>query len=194
MYLPKNQYQTGFYSNGSLIYANSKIPYFGPYFSTSDGIYYTGKEPNNGRNDSLLINEANPNSSELSEIIAEDPRLYPENYSYTVLSAQNTKIPLYSPTPYFPILTQDDINNGQFQRFFVKKSNENVYYEVSSQNYIQSNNEPLYKSIQLTWYIKGDKEKIRNANAKSILYTERLNNINGLGAFLRFDYLQFYQG
>ena len=49
MYYPKNQLQTGFYSNSELVEARSKQPYTGPYFKTSDGLLYSGKEPNEGR-------------------------------------------------------------------------------------------------------------------------------------------------
>jgi hypothetical protein len=194
MYLPKNQYETGFYSNGSLAYASNSAVYYGPYFTTFDGKYFSGKEPNDGPNDLLILTPSSVIPNQNYEIIAEDPRLYPGNYAYTTLSNQDLQTPLYSPFSYSPILTSDDINNGQFQRYFVKKSNENIYYEVSSINYVQSLAEVLYLSLQLTWYIKGDKHTIRHANARSIDYTEKLNQIKGLGAFLRFDYLQFYQG
>ncbi len=54
MYYPKNQIQTGFYSNNSLAELATNKPYNGPYFNTSDGKSFSGKEPNDGPNLELI--------------------------------------------------------------------------------------------------------------------------------------------
>ena len=69
MYYPKNQIQTGFYSNGELIEARSKQLYTGPYFKTSDGLFYSGKEPNEGKNIVLLLSGGNNDISRYNEIM-----------------------------------------------------------------------------------------------------------------------------
>ena len=46
MYFPKSQIQTGFFSNNDLVISETKSLYVGPYFKTSDGRSYSGKEPN----------------------------------------------------------------------------------------------------------------------------------------------------
>ena len=106
----------------------------------------------------------------------------------------NPNILPFSPTSYYPTPTQTEINNGEFVRYFLRKSNENLYIEVNSGTLSASSNSSLYISFQLPWVISGDKEFVRKANAKQIAFTEKKQNIVGLGVFLNFDYLQFYQG
>ena len=55
MYFPKSQIQTGFFSNNDLVIVDTEVPYIGPYFKTSDGRSYTGKEPNDGPNQQLIL-------------------------------------------------------------------------------------------------------------------------------------------
>ena len=192
MYLPKNQYQTGFFSNGELTNSSTNLSYTGPYFKTSSGQLYSGKEPNDGPN-ILLIYIPSSNTSYPEETFQEDPRFYQENIAYSILTRANPNILPFSPTSYYPTPTQTEINNGEFVRYFLRKSNENLYIEVNSGTLSASSNSSLYISFQLPWVISGDKEFVRKANAKQIAFTEKKQNIVGLGVFLNFDYLQFYQ-
>ena len=92
MYYPKNQIQTGFYSNGELIEARSKQLYTGPYFKTSDGLFYSGKEPNEGKNIVLIYPEDSPGFSRTqlsNRVEIEDYRFTRENAPYSILSGQN---------------------------------------------------------------------------------------------------------
>ena len=198
MYYPKNQIETGLYSNSDLALASTRTPYIGPYFKTSDGKFYTGKEPNDGPNHLLI--PANPNAQgklvyeEGNEFV--DPRFDPGNNNiYSVLSKVKEKTPfIFTPQPRYPIITKTEKGNGQFVRYILKKSNENLYYEVSKKNFSLSTISPLYIQIPLPWIISGDKEKVAKANAKQVELIERLRKIEGLGKFLKHNYLQFYQG
>jgi len=197
MYYPKSQIQTGFYSNSELVEVRSKQPYTGPYFKTSDGLLYSGKEPNEGKNIKLILPSQLPSgvSSQLSKngIKIEDYRFTTTNTPYSILRGENKNITPYTPIPYYPILTDDNIQNGEFTRYFVKKSNQNSYTEINSNNFINSTSSTLYISIQLQWVIGGEKENVRQINAKQIGFVEKNLQIEGLGGFLRFNYLQFYQ-
>ena len=197
MYYPKSQIQTGFYSNSELVEVRSKQPYTGPYFKTSDGLLYSGKEPNEGKNIKLILPSQLPSgvSSQLSKngIKIEDYRFTTTNTPYSILRGENKNITPYTPIPYYPILTDDNIQNGEFTRYFVKKSNQNSYTEINNNNFINSTSSTLYISIQLQWVIGGEKENVRQINAKQIGFVEKNLQIDGLGGFLRFNYLQFYQ-
>ena len=197
MYYPKSQIQTGFYSNSELVEVRSKQPYTGPYFKTSDGLLYSGKEPNEGKNIKLILPSQLPSgvSSQLSKngIKIEDYRFTTTNTPYSILRGENKNITPYTPIPYYPILTDDNIQNGEFTRYFVKKSNQNSYTEINNNNFINSTSSTLYISIQLQWVIGGEKENVRQINAKQIGFVEKNLQIEGLGEFLRFNYLQFYQ-
>ena len=196
MYYPKSQIQTGFYSNNELVEVRSKQPYTGPYFKTSDGLLYSGKEPNEGKNIKLILPSQLPSgvSSQLSKngIKIEDYRFTTTNTPYSILRGENKNITPYTPIPYYPILTDDNIQNGEFTRYFVKKSNQNSYTEINNNNFINSTSSTLYISIQLQWVISGEKENVRQINAKQIGFVEKNLQIEGLGGFSRFNYLQFY--
>ena len=55
MYFPKNQVETNLYSRDELVFVSTKEYYTGLYFKTSDGRYFTGKEPNDGPNYPLML-------------------------------------------------------------------------------------------------------------------------------------------
>jgi histidinol-phosphate aminotransferase len=55
MYYPKSQIKTNLITNGKeLVYLSDNQPYSGSYWKTSDGKYYTGKNPNDIPNDLKL--------------------------------------------------------------------------------------------------------------------------------------------
>ena len=197
MYYPKNQIQKGFYSNNDLAIATTQTLYIGPYFKTSDGKTYTGKEPNDGKNQLLIlpseldttISNVGPSGTDI-----EDPRFNDINLAYSILSGASKNNLPFIPIPYYPILSPENIDNGEFTRYFVKKSNQNIYTEINSNNFAESISSSLYIGFQLPWVISGNKENVRQINAKQVGFVEKNLQINGLEKFLRFNYLQFYQG
>ena len=202
MYYPKNQIETGLYSNSNFIITSTNKVYIGPYFKTSDGKFYTGKEPNDGPNH--LLTPAFPKLQ--GKLPYEEGYEFPDprfdqgnNNTYSILTqtpnpGRNSRFRVFSPIPYYPILTDVEKGNGQFIRYILKKSNENIYYEVGKNNCNDSLRSKLYMRIILPWIISGDKEKVAKANAKQVELIERLQKIDGLGKFLKHNYLQFYQG
>ena len=200
MYYPKSQIQTGFYSNGELVEFNSLRPYTGPYFNTSDGRSYTGKTLNDGPNLELIpppnqfVKRApTQDFDEGGEWENEDSRFYAPNALYSDRMGVNRGSKLYSPSSYSPILTSNNIANGEFQRYIVKKSNENLYTEVNANNFIAAKSESLYLQILLPWIISGEKEQVKTMNFKQVKLIESRYKIEGLGEFLNHDYLRFYQ-
>ena len=204
MYYPKNQIETNLYSRDELVFVSTKEYYTGLYFKTSDGRYFTGKEPNDGPNYPLMLPPLDldgqdewdgTNASPLTFALTTPPdyRFTEENTNYSILTKQ-PQTPSFSPVPYFPILTSTDKINGYFTRYFVKKTNENIYMEVNKRDFIRTVSIPLYIPISLNWVIKGERNKVFNINQKQVLFTEQKYKIIGLKTFLNNDYLQFYQG
>ena len=201
MYYPKSQIQTGFYSNGDLIELKSSTPYTGPYFNTSDGKSFTGKTLNDGPNLELIpapfiFTKRAPTEEfeEGDEWENEDPRFLPPNDRYSINKGVNRESNVYSPLSYSPILTPNNITNGEFQRYIVKKSNENLFTEVNLTNFKLSVSSILYFPILLPWVISGKKEQVKTINYKQVKFLEEYRSAEGLGEFLRHDYLRFYQG
>jgi hypothetical protein len=199
MYFPKTQITPNLYSNGNLVYDSTKLPYTGYYFEVSDGRCFTGKEPNESTNLLLIKPKSDEVDIEYQDtynpiVIPQDFRFIAgENSTYSNLTNKSTKYSAYTPIPYTPKLTRIEIENGQFIRYFVKKSNENIYTEINKNGYSLATNSKLYYKFSFSWIIKGIPEEVIKQNASQILLQEKNRKIIGLNKFLRFNYLQFYQ-
>lgn len=196
MYLPKNQYETGYYSNGEFIIKSTAETYIGPYFKTAQGTYFSGKEPNDGPNLEIIypFQASSFNESTLPDLAIQDYRFTRPNILYSIITKQNKNTIPYTPIPYTPVITETDINNGQFTRYFAKKTNQNIYTEITQNNSILSANSKLYTTFRLQWLIKGDKDYVKESNSKQIAFVEKRLKIVGLGKYLKYNYTQFYQG
>tara|TARA_R110000782_G_scaffold59991_1_gene124212 strand:+ start:3513 stop:4103 length:591 start_codon:yes stop_codon:yes gene_type:complete len=196
VYYPKNQIETNLYSSGDLLVQTTTQPYYGFYFRTSNEQYFSGKEPNDGENFPLIKPLTQLQTPQLPT--SPDPlidfRFFPENEAYSVLTKQPRVYSPYLPSPYFPIPTKTDILNKQFQRYFAKKSNENVFTEISLEGAQSGVSSKLYLIIVLPWVIRGDLKQVSITNFKSISFTEKKFNVLGLDKFLKSNYREFYQG
>lgn len=191
MYYPKSHITPNLYTNGSLAYKDSLKAYIGYYFSTLDGKNFTGRFPGDGDNLELTTTSTKTYSSveELEAQNPEDPRFSPANSTYSRLN--NVKygqgLPK-TPTPFYPNPTTEDYELGEFTRYFSKKANEEIYYETSA---LFKNK--LYIGFSLPWTLNGDKNQVQTINENIVKLKEQEYSINGLGAFLKFNYLQFYK-
>ena len=191
MYYPKSHITPNLYSNGELSIKDSNSSYTGYYFKTLDGKAFSGRFPGDGVNQELTTSfdsgYSNTESFEANRI--EDTRYYPANSDYSSLNNVVVREGLTDvPTPFYPQPSEQDYSRGEFTRYFAKKTNENIYTEVSGlfQN-------SLYIGIKLPWLIAGDKDEVYNTNKNIVELREQENQIKGLGHFLRFNYLKFYK-
>ena len=203
MYFPKTQITTNLYSEGSLIFESTKLPYTGYYFEVSDGRCFSGKEPNDGLNlplikpqEEIVDLEYEDNYNPDQQYIPADLRFAAPNSAYSILTKQPENYAPYIPVPYTPKLTAIDIANGEFTRYFVKKANEDIYTEISKPGFILADRSKLYFNFSLNWVIRGIPEEVIRQNAAQVVLRETSPSfqMRGLGKFLRGNYLQFYQG
>ena len=155
---------------------NSTPPsYVGSYFKTSDGKQYTESFPTEDSIELLKVNPATGTVipplgfSTVNQILDKrdavtfvngpfitDAPVY-NDYSLAT-DAPSPSIPLNEdgrgiPSMYFPVLTSDQIQRGEFTRYFSKKRNELKYQEISkiSYNALQGDNlgmaNDLYSSL-----------------------------------------------
>lgn len=78
------------------------------------------------------------------------------------------------------IPTEEDYNRSRMIRYFAKRSNDSSspVFEVSDDDFDTS---PLYQYTSLTWYIKGNKEKVLSANRRQILIaSQEIPNVGKL--------------
>src|SRR5210317_1648905 len=214
MYVPKSRIKTGLYTqDGELVLAGTTIPYTGYYYELYNGQYYSGQTPDS--ENSVRLVKAPPSRLETSvEDIDKvfintltdniDPNgLFVEQTSSDINSylsltqdPQNTKL---IPAAITPTVSQDNYDNGQFIRYFAKKSNELRYLEISESTYTKLKNRSRdylwehYLVFSLPWMLTGKKETVGKVNRDITVLTEQRLKIKGLQQFLKYDYLKFYK-
>jgi len=198
MYFPKSQITPNQYTNGGeFIYASSKLPYVGYYFKVSTGKYFTGKTPDDRPNEELIFtNVQDYTDGQQTTVVQIDPLMYYLTNNLTSLkNAQPVYLPYYSPM----IPTTQDYQNGEFQRYFCKKTNDIIYIEINLDQFtkLKAKNPQieysLYQPFTLTWILTGDKEKVAKTNKNIVELASFKQKLPKLGEYLKFDYLKYYK-
>lgn len=191
MYYPKSKIETNLYSNGDLLIKSSLKSYYGLYFATSDGRFYSGKEPNDGPNLELIQVEAEVADSDANAVVGNISDLrYAnlENTRYSNLSRPSLQTNF--PISFTPQPTEGDYQTGEITRFFAKKRNENIYYEVQDTS-VSSN--PIYAVFSLQWVISGKEDIVSSINKNTVSLYMRQLPIPAFDKFLKNDYLKFWK-
>ena len=191
MYYPKSKIETNLYSNGDLLIKSSLKSYYGLYFATNDGRFYSGKEPNDGPNFELVQVSAEVADSDTNAVIGNISDLRYANlentrYSNLSKSSLQTNFPIsFTPQP-----TEGDYQTGEITRFFAKKRNENIYYEVQDTR-VSTN--PMYAVFSLQWVISGKESIVASINQNTVALYMRQLTIPAFDKFLKNDYLKFWK-
>jgi hypothetical protein len=215
MYIPKNRIITNLTTSpGEFVYKNTRNPYEGFYWKSYDGKFFTGKTPNDAPVneivkivDNNIIIDINKPTTELyvtlessleNDIFTESDIL---NLDYASLKGINLSSPprKFLPSQYYPTPTQDDYNLGAFPRYFVVKSNENIYLEVNKDTYDSIDSQStdwaweLYVPFTILWTLTGERDNVFITNRNITQLTEQRLKRRGLQEFLKQNYLKFYQ-
>ena len=216
MYFPLSQITPNLYTNGNeFIIQSTQQPYIGYYFKTSKGQFYTGRTPSDSPN-LLLIPSSQPINSTIetqtttSGFIA---LLYDGNeefYSglpynedvileYVNIADVDINKKVY-PVIYSPTLpTQQDYQNGEFRRYFCKKTNELSYIEINESTYTKlTTKDPqieyaLYIPFNISWVLTGDKQKVAQTNKNIVELIMKRQKLYKFDEYLKQDYLKYYQ-
>jgi len=220
MYYPKSQIKTNLYTSGDeYVVELTNTAYTGYYYLTSTGRAFTGKNPSDRPNQELIKVEPVVKEEATSTTIV-------RNQSATILSSHNPgsidavtetdytaalnyaqlkNINIYNPPvkllPYYnPTLpTQQDYQNGEFQRYFCKQTNQISYIEINQEQFDKLvAKDPqfefsLYQPFTITWILTGDREQVRKTNRNIVELAEKRNRLPKLGEYLKFDYLKYYK-
>lgn len=193
-YYPKSQIKTNLYTKGGeLQIVSTKENYIGYYWKTSKGEFFSNKNPNVGGSLELEIIPVIP-STKTQKITFNEG-----NTTYNTLKKVNVSNSFLVPSYYKPIPTSKDYEIGNFIRFFAKKINENLYIEISKTIYDKLKkkdkkyNYSSYLIFDITWVITGDISQTEQINLSTIQFTEQNLNIQGLGEYLKYNYLEFYK-
>ena len=224
-YYPKHYITTGLYTNGNeYAYAsNPSVEYTGSYYLLANGQAWSGETPqytyrqlltpikkspeletSNTQTQVTVIKTSNvPYGAESIKegvLFAQTVNTTPANLqlvrNYTQQVGSTAKqLPLGTqPTP-----TEQEYSQGQYQRYFCKKTNQNAYLEVSKETYdALSKHNPqyyweLYITFQITWLLSGPKDTVAQTNARYVHSVMRSNQLPGFDKYLREDYLKFYK-
>ena len=192
-YYPKSQVKTNLYTNGDeFVRIDDRSNYKGAYWENSRGQFFTGKNPQEKPVVSLIVQEQD----------TDETPVVPKKNSYWNRSYPNTIIqdnPGLSPNKNTPLPTDSDYTIGEFTRYFTKKTNQNIYYEISKEDYSKLINQDmsikwqLYQGISLIWDLKGDKDSVYKANKNTVMIVEQQQLLPGFSKIFRKDYLQYYK-
>lgn len=204
MYYPKSQVKINLYTNGGeYIMLNSNTAYKGYYYETSAGEYFSGKTPNETPSFKLIKDRAYEGGRESSI-----PSSFEfENDNYYLLErgyANSTRLNFNQPPPSppkqsYPIVTENDYKLGEFQRYFLNKSNQTQFLEISLEDYRKYVSQDrdvmfeLYVPIQINWILTGEKEQVYKVNQSIVARTEREQNLPGFTQYFRDRFTQFYK-
>jgi hypothetical protein len=203
MYYPKSQIKTNLITNGKeFVYLSDNQPYSGSYWKTSDGKYYTGKNPNDIPTFELIL--APLPSPEVTNPIQSTVRIVPQKgvvNSYLNLKGININNPpvLLVPVYALTIPTQADYTNGAFTRYFCKQNTQYIYLEITQDTFrklADSDSQIDYKNytpFTITWTLSGSsREEVAGINQSVTSTTERQLELRGLTQYFK-DYSQYYQ-
>ena len=202
MYYPKSQIQSNLYTNGGELQLESnKKEYIGFYFKTSDERYFSGKNPDDAPNFSLIpFNQTQVSNNRENENLPES--YYNINDQYFWATNKNPKaglIPPSIPTQTIVLPTEDEYKIGEFQRYFVSKNNEIYFIEISQSEYNKyESQEPnvswqLYTPFQLPWLLTGDRNEVYNINRNTVKRISSNLKLVGFSSYFKGRYDQYYK-
>ena len=204
MYFPKSQITANLYTNGrEFIYPNSLQEYTGYYFKTSDGKYYTGRNPNDPPVQEIII-EIQSQTEDAEEGAAgsytADANLYlvPDAYA-SAINLNINSIPPLPPLQIVNLPTEEDYQISEFQRYFATKFNEIKYIEIDFKQYDKFiNEEPtvdykLYGVFSFPWLISGNRNDVYNVNKNTIERTQSTNSLQGFKSYFSDNYTQYFK-
>jgi len=199
-YYPLSQITTNLYTNGeTFVYLNTFNPYKGYYWKTSKGQFFTGKTPQDTPTQEIVefkdpINDTFNNPNNPSPVNKVN---YFSKYDEikNIDSLKVTYLPLYSPN----IPTEQDYTNGEYRRYFCKKSNEIIYIEINKETYDKLVAKDstilyqLYRPFNIPWQLTGDKEQVYKTNKNITQLVSTQGNFPMLVEYLKNDFVKYYK-
>jgi hypothetical protein len=199
MYYPKSQIKTNLYTNGKdFLNSSTKEEYIGYYYETSTGNTYSGKTPEDGPN--ILLQPSPTLSDTLSSNISSNPLIVINDVIDDQYLSPQPSIIRSIPQFNITLPTDQDKQNGQFNRYFCKKTNELKYLEISQDTYQQlKNRDPkiawdLYTPAIVLWVIQGDQTQVFNSNKATVQALEQNLPWYGFTQYFQDKFLKYYLG
>jgi len=177
MYYPKSQIKENLYTNGTEYYLSTTgKSYTGYYYETSKGKKFTGKT--SVGTGGVLLTTFSGNNVNLNKTTEDFEGSNPDIVQSAYVRNYNNKpiTPRSVPNPIKSTPSPQDLAKGEYERYFVKRNNEFLYYEISSSDYNLLQKKSLdiafnlYNSVKLIWSLRG---QIISANKKTVELVEK---------------------
>lgn len=216
MYYPKSQIKSNLYTNGDkYALSTTQEAYVGYYYSTSSGTKYTGKYPNDGRNTLLIPILESSNSEQTdsvfpkgkimvqkipSEVVGSENVIFNNNVKYSRLKTSTESKNRFLPQPEQPSPSLNNYKVGSFLRYFVKKNNEPIYFEISTSTYnllkgkSSSISYELYGCVEVEWTLVGVKSAVYASNKSKIKEIEKRKKWPGFFNYFNYNFSQYNLG
>ena len=194
MYYPKSKIITDLYTNGQeLVYVATEQPYIGAYHILSNGKIYTGKNPQDGKLQSLKFSEAALLVNDTADFSSVKTSDLTSNTVYDYIRRRQQITPpklellepkYTKPTVKYPILT----------RYFLRRTNNAIFTEVSLKDYNAIKNRDkkynwgIYVTFELPWSTSG--AYIKETNERMVLLTEQRYKVYGFTQYIT-NYTEF---
>lgn len=197
MYYPKSQIKTNLSTlGGEFVILRTKEPYSGFYWKTSKGEFFTGKSPEDGIPLELERTTLASQDSHKTETLDPDHEHHPDNYflsheSYDIARGNRNVQEKRNPKTSKPKLGEKILH-----RYFVSKTNEIIFIEVSKLEYTQFKdrnpgvNWSLYQPIKINWKTDGTQAEAYIHNKTEVLK----QNIPGFELYFRGKFDGYWVG
>lgn len=197
-YYPLSQIKSNLYTKGNeYVISSTGIPYKGYYHTTSNNESFSGKTPTDYPVSLLNPVEIQSENDEFEEDIVNNKQSYwtigNPNYRY---SQNNNPIP---PSSIFPKTTPKDYELGEFERYFLSKSNEIKFLEIDKFTYDQYLNQnpnvfyQLYQPIKLSWELTGIEDEVYKVNYRTVERVQNNFKLRGFIEYFRGKFDRFYK-
>lgn len=190
MYYPKSKIITNLYTNGQeMVYLLTEQPYEGAYHILSNGKIYTGRNQQDGQPQGLKF--VTPNLPDVGG--SNTPAIPVSNTVYDYIRKKQQisapKIELIEPK-----YTQPAVKYPILTRYFLRRTNNAIFTEVSLKDYNAIKNRDkkynwgIYVTFELPWSTSG--AYIKETNERMVLLTEQRYKVYGFTQYIT-NYTEF---
>lgn len=198
MYYPSSQITVDLYTNGEeFAIASTNQAYSGYYWKTSQGKFFTGKNPQDTPIQKLIRinnNEIPLDTISYTELVTTNLNGFIYNNIKRKIY-KSLQLPTYSPN----IPTENDYKNGEYIRYFCKKTNELLYLEIDKDTYDKLVDQDLsiyyqlYLPFNIFWKLTGDKEQVFKSNKNIVELIMKQQKLFQFDLYLKKDYIKYYK-
>ena len=194
MYYPQSKIITNQNTNGEeLVYLNTGIPYRGTYHILANGKIFSGKNPRDGQIEELIQSPDTNFKRDQGDFSSLGPSQIPKDTQYDIIRrGQNIKAPMSELIE--PLYTIPQVNYPSFTRYFLRRTNNAIFTEVSQIDYtaIETKNPKynygIYIPFTMPWKTSGI--NIAQVNQQMTLLTEKRFKVYGFSKYIT-DYTEY---